>query len=336
MVTRIRLAGALALVAALSATAAAQAPQPVEPVTAAVLEQRVPDELASEGVILASHGLRLQLKQVGDKWLVSLVEVSTGRPITSTRVDQLPADRDAAVAVMTEVVANLVAHELEAGAPIPAAVPPSSPPVALPPPAPAPVLPPAPPSQAELAYQRQALRLAAMYDVDDSRGTPVVRRQWLVLQGEPGRPLSGPEFYRVLGRDDLAGAHGARHAWRVTGTVTAALGLLTAAVLGVASLDHGCASGGCSNGDRNSDLTVPILASLGVGAAGVVVVLHFSGDPPALDEANARALADAYNQRLRVKLGLPPHAAHRARIRDAALAPFVAAGSGGLVLRATF
>jgi hypothetical protein len=329
VVTHARSAAALALLAALSATAAAQAPPPPE-LTAAALEQQVPDELASEGVVLASHGLRLQIKPVGDKWLVSLVAVSTGRPVTSTRVDLLPADRDAAVAVMTDVVANLVAHALEASAPAPATALPSAPAVA-PPAAPAPT--PAPPSQAELAYQRQALRFAAVYDIDDRRGAPSVQHQWLVFQGDPGRSLSAEEFYHVLGRDDLADAYRARRGWRIAGGITAVLGLSTAVVLGIASLDHGCIGLGCSS--QRPDYVAPMLASFGIGLAGFMV-LHVKSDPPAVNETNARTLADAYNQRLRARLGLPPHAMHRAPIRDIALVPIVASGDRGLVLCATF
>jgi hypothetical protein len=328
-------AAGLALLAALSSAAAAQAPQPPEPVTAALLEQRVADELASEGVVLSSHGLHLQVKQVGSKWLVSLVEISTGRPTTSTRVDQLPADRDAAVAVMTDVVANLVAHALDAGPPVPDA-PPSPPPATPPPPAPAPAAPQSAPrpSPAELVYQRQALRFAALYDVDDARGTPSVRRRWLVFQGDPGQVLSTEEFYRMLGRDDLVSESSSRHAWMVAGCTTAGLGLLTAAVLGVASLDQRCNSPGCSGSQQ--DVLVPLLVSLGVSVTGIAIALHFEGNPQPLDEANAKALADAYNQRLREKLGLPPRVTHRARIRDVTLTPYVAAGDGGVVLRARF
>jgi hypothetical protein len=51
--------------------------------------------------------------------------------------------------------------------------------------------------------------------------------------------------------------------------------------------------------------------------------------------ADARALADAYNQRLRRRLGLPP-APRRALLRDVTLTPYVAVHDAGAVLEARF
>jgi hypothetical protein len=67
------------LVIALARTAAAQAPGQIEPVAAPFLEKRVPEELATEGVVLSRRNLALQIEQLGDKWLVSLVNLTTGR-----------------------------------------------------------------------------------------------------------------------------------------------------------------------------------------------------------------------------------------------------------------
>src|SRR5262249_35034081 len=100
------------------------------------------------------------------------------------------------------------------------------------------------------------------------------------------------------------------------------------------SLERGCMDPGCSS--NPPDLLVPVLVSLGVSITGLAIAVHFEGDPPPLGESDARALADAYNQRLRTKLGLPPRVSHRALLRDVTVAPYVSAGDGGLVVRARF
>jgi len=122
---------------ALASTAAAQAPGQAEPMSAQFLEQRVNDELESEGVVLSNHNLGLKVEQLADKWLVALVELTTGRVADSTRIDQLPADREAAVAVITNVVETLEAQVLgrrERPEPQPPQV--AQPPPVVPPPSP--------------------------------------------------------------------------------------------------------------------------------------------------------------------------------------------------------
>ncbi len=75
---------------------------------ATFLEIRVPEELAAEGLLLSRQGLSLQIEPVGDKLLVSLIDRVTGRVVASTKIDQPPRDREAAVASVTEVAAGLV------------------------------------------------------------------------------------------------------------------------------------------------------------------------------------------------------------------------------------
>jgi len=60
------------VVMVLAHSAAAQAPGQTEPMTAAFLEKRVPEELATEGLVLSRRNLGLQVEQLADKWLVSL------------------------------------------------------------------------------------------------------------------------------------------------------------------------------------------------------------------------------------------------------------------------
>jgi hypothetical protein len=60
-----------------------------------------------------------------------------------------------------------------------------------------------------------------------------------------------------------------------------------------------------------------------------------TGDRQALDENDAKALADAYNQRLRGTLGLPV-ANRDPVIHDLALSPSAIGSSRGLVLAGRF
>ena len=102
----IRLALLLTCVLDLAATARAE-PEPSAPL-AAFLEARVPDELAAEGLVLSRRNLALQIEPVGDKLLVSLIDLVTGRVVASTKLDNPPRDREAAVASVTQVAAALV------------------------------------------------------------------------------------------------------------------------------------------------------------------------------------------------------------------------------------
>src|SRR5678815_784691 len=74
------------------------------PDLAALLEQRVPQELAAEGVVLARLGVALDVELVGDRCVVSLVDQTTHRASASTKIDALPADTEAAVALVTQAV----------------------------------------------------------------------------------------------------------------------------------------------------------------------------------------------------------------------------------------
>src|SRR5262245_20469151 len=93
---------AAVLLASVSATAAAQ------PVEIDLLAKRVPDELAAEGHVLSRMNLTLKLEMAADKLMVSLVDLTTGRVAASTVIEQLPGDREAQVASVTQVAGDLV------------------------------------------------------------------------------------------------------------------------------------------------------------------------------------------------------------------------------------
>ncbi len=75
------------------------------------LEQRVADELASEGILLSRLGVTLSFEAVGSRYIVSLEDLGTKRVVASTKIDALPDDREAALAFSVPVVANMVAQK---------------------------------------------------------------------------------------------------------------------------------------------------------------------------------------------------------------------------------
>jgi hypothetical protein len=57
--------------------------------------------------------------------------------------------------------------------------------------------------------------------------------------------------------------------------------------------------------------------------------------PQPIDEAEARSLADAYNRRLRHRLGLP-EVADRPRVHDVTIVPLVGERGAGVAITARF
>lgn len=327
--------------------AGAQAPGAVAPPAAPFLEKRVPEELASEGILLSRHNVGLQIEQLGTKWLVSLVDLSTGRVWASTRVDALPPDREAAVAVMTQVVADLAAQidGRPAPAPFPAPAPPRPPP-----PAPPPESPPQPDDPieerdelialqaAEVRFKRESIHFGKQYQIVAASNLVALVPRWVAYQGELGREMSPDEFYATVDRFDLFRAYQKRHSTMINsfaaGAVVTAVGL----AISVSALSDDCKSGDpafddCSNGKRDK-----LLAGLGVAAAGSIglwIGYWFLSHPHPIDENEAKRLADVYNQHLRGRLGLPV-VRSEPMIRDLRIAPRITRSDNGLVLSARF
>jgi hypothetical protein len=331
------------MVLGLARSAAAQAPGQVEPVAAPFLEKRVPEELATEGVVLSRRNLGLQIEQLGDKWLVSLVDLTTGRVAASTKVDVLPADREAAVAAMTHVVAELASQIVGHAEPPP-------PPAPEPKPAP-PQAAPAPPTTviiddraeraardvAELKYKRQSIRFGESYHVAVSASYVSVHRRWIAFQGDLDQELEPVDFYATVGRPDLGDAYMTRRHVMIGGYVVMAVGYLVA--LAVVADSYG-ASDDCpildsACRDQNKpDHTVPLIA-FGIGTVGMGVGLYLHFHPHPIEENEAKSLADSYNQGLRVQLGLPV-VSRRPLLRDMKLVPYVTGHQGGLALTGRF
>ncbi|HEX7842323.1 MAG TPA: hypothetical protein VF469_32850 [Kofleriaceae bacterium] len=91
----------------------------------------------------------------------------------------------------------------------------------------------------------------------------------------------------------------------------------------------------CVDSRVSASNLIPPLIAFGVGFAGTLIAIHYASDPHPIAENDAKALADAYNQRLRRELGLPV-VTRRPLLHDVEVTPFVARGDAGLTLGARF
>jgi len=307
-------------VIAMTHGARAQAPAPVEPVNAPFLERRVPDELAAEGVVLSRRNLGLQVEQVADKWLVSLLDLTTGRVAASTRVDALPGDREAAVAAMTHVAAELAAQIVGHG----------EAPVVVPPPAtPAPS-----PSAgddraeqrelAELKYRRRAIRFGEALAISANGTTTSVSRAWTIHQGDLDEELKPVDFYQAMGRPDLAAQYTSRRHHAIGGFIVSGVGVLAELSVLITSHDK----------DTSFSIATLVVANLAI-FGGAFYGIHYSNNLHPIEENDAKAMADAYNQRLRRELGLPV-VTRRPLLHDMTVTPYLASNQSGLAMTARF
>jgi hypothetical protein len=94
----------LVLTSLVPSIALAQTP---DPPLQQFLEARVPDELAVEGIVLAQRDLGIVIEEVGDDLLISLVVHSTGAVVASMKVAFPASDREASLAIVTQVTATM-------------------------------------------------------------------------------------------------------------------------------------------------------------------------------------------------------------------------------------
>jgi hypothetical protein len=332
------------LLAAVLAAAVAHAQPDPQPAGAATLsdsffEQRVIEALAADGIVLSRLGVTLEIEQIGDKVLVSLVEHSR-RVAASTRVDALPADRDLAIATLTRAAAELTRQLAGRSAPVAPPEPATVERVELPPRDEA-----AEREVAELRYRRKAIRFGADLVIQGNQYGVSATRRWVAYRGESHQRLDPRQFYELLGRSDLADGYRSR---RNTG-----MGLMIggyAAMAGgliymLASLDfEGCSFNdpdyrACSDAqDRQNDRALTVGITAGV-AGGLVALLghYYWNRPHPISENEAKGLADRYNDDLRRQLGLPVAGTPpRRRIRDVRWAPVLTANGASLAVGGRF
>jgi hypothetical protein len=301
------------------------------------LEQRVAEELAADGTILSRLGVALEIEQVGDHLLVSLVDPATRRTVASTKVDNVPADREAAVASVTQVVANLTTQlstKPSSGAgEVKAAL-----------------------EQdredrrakeaAEFHYKQEAISFGDLYiATTSSSGSTSVSHSMLPYKG--GRQLTPEEFFVEVGRQDLADTFHHRTVVGWTG-----IGIGTAIILGssiymVAAMPEDNCDVGSSTFDtcfakHEADTSRHFKVSLAIGGGGLLVGLvgyyyMLTRNPASKNEIYD--MADAHNAKLRQKYNMPgatSAASFRPHLQDVAIAPYATGDGAGLAVAGRF
>jgi hypothetical protein len=348
----------------------APAPAPAEPPAVAALdvflEQRVADELAAEGTPLSRRGVELDIEQIGDRLLISLVDLATRRALASTKLDTIPADREAAVASVTPLVAGLV-RQIDGAV---AARPPGSMPEAV-----VEMLAEDREERREDAreakrqrkidvlYDEEALWLGSEYALfgvaTTTGGTTTMHfgstRRWSVHQGRVGGRLSAVDFYRTIGRDDLEDAYDTRkrRGWILTGVGSVLIGASLYFGLGPGSdytvdqdsipscvMNRPSCSQDVRDKEEQLERTRTTYRTAGAIALGGAFITGLIGawyllNPHPISEREAANLAREYNAGMRRRLDRSVRLGNTA-LRDVRLAPAATADGGGLVLSGRF
>jgi hypothetical protein len=186
---------------------------------------------------------------------------------------------------------------------------------------------------AERVFRRSALRFGPSYEFG-AQHTSFGSMKWYAFRGDADQDLPALAFYDTVGRADLADAYRRRHALMVGGYAAAGLAFGVGAALILFSRGDLATCNGLQGDafdrcvDDNHSLTRVVVAA-GIGLVAGAFGTYFYRNPHPIDENDAKALADAYNQRLRRQLGLP--IAQRAPLlHDVALAPTITAGGAVL------
>jgi hypothetical protein len=318
----------IASVVAAAGAAHAQAPSPVAPTTQ-FYEQRVSEELATEGIVLSRQGFRLQIEDVGGKLLMSIVETATGRVAASTKVDSVPADGEPAVAMLTQVAADLMNQIAGRTGGVPIQAPSSAATDAK------------AREVADLKFKREAIRFGSDYTlfVNSSGGftSVAMHGSWVTYQGDLDQYLAPDQFYTEVGRPDLAEEYHHRHRVVITGLVIGAAAFAASfAYTGYwLSQPDPCNQPAPGPSCGSSNVLLVALIGGGIGAIGITVAGWYHFHPHPISEDEAKSLADAYNQHLRVELGLPV-VRSEPRVRDLQLAPVATANDYGVALAGRF
>ncbi len=279
-------------------------------------------------------GVTLDIEVFGGKLLVSLLDVATRRALASTKVDSVPADREAAVAVVTHVVANLTAQLAATASPAAAAVK-----AAL--------------TEeredrkvrelAEYRYRQAAISFGNEIAVYASGKTVAVGRKLVAYQGEERRRLEGREIYEVLGREDLA----RRYTNRTIFGWVAGIGGVTAMTVGTLvylenSLGSDCEffDDACEKRweDEHRGYAQAGIALAAAGVVGAVIGGYYLFNRHPLGESELYDIAAEYNANLRKRYGLPVSERRRAPTHapSLVLAPYALGDGGGLSVAGRF
>jgi hypothetical protein len=297
----------------------AAAPPPLD----TFLEQRVAEELAADGILLSRLGVTLDVEAVGDKLLVSLVDVSTGRVTASTKIDEVPTDRDAAVASVTLVVSNLTVQLGETPAP-----------AEVQPPAATPVNDDRVREAAEYEYKQQAIGFGEELIVSAYENSVSVSRRWTAHQGELKVPLGGTAFYDLVDRPDLAAKYRQRRTIKRVAIGATAVTMVASLAFILTASPESCEPGSPDwdacferGQDKMKSHMAGALGMMALSGIGILVVRHYWAHPHPISEGEAKGIAAEYNRKIRDSLGLPT---------GVSVAPYVSADGGGLSVAGKF
>lgn len=161
---------------------------------------------------------------------------------------------------------------------------------------------------AQERYDREYLSIAHV-GTDDLQAT----------QGKYSREMSIPEFYRALGRDDLASAYQERKVFKIV-LMVAGMGTAVGATL-------------LSADGPTSGTVVAITGGVGAAMLGLLLPNAYGMEPAALRET-----VDKHNASLKKKLELSPGGGAATKVRGPSwmAAPFVSTTGGGLALGGSF
>jgi len=167
---------------------------------------------------------------------------------------------------------------------------------------------------AQQEYDRKYLSFDDFGAIDPHTGT--FYQLTVPYQGKYRDPIAPGAFYRLVGREDLAQQYEGREQARTTlhtvGTLTFLAGAVGAAVVAFGSSSScdpsnpGFAQCASAAEDDARSRGLMSLALVGVGAVlgGSIYLAGSQMDPQPVNVAAQRELADQYNQKLRMQLGL--------------------------------
>lgn len=299
------------------------------------LEQRVAEELAADGTILSRLGVALEIEQVGDHLLVSLVDPATRRAVASTKVDNVPADREAAVASVTQVVANLTTQlstKPSSGAgEVKAALEQDREDRRA-------------KEDAEFHYKQEAITFGDLYIATTTNGSTSVSHSMLPYKG--GRQLTPEEFFVEVGRQDLADTFHHRTVVGWTGIGIGSVFVLGGAIYMTAGLTDNCDAGSSTFdtcfAQHQADEKKHFEIGIGISAGGLLISMVgyyylLTRNPASKNEIYD--LADVHNAKLRQKYNMPgatSDASFRPHLQDVAIAPYATGDGAGLAVAGRF
>jgi len=327
------------LLLVLTGAAVAQTPRVTEPMVQSALERSLERVAGDLGLLRLSLGVRIEPRAA--RWVVSLIDLTTGRSAASAEIE-LPTDRDEAVAVLVRQIVALAARAAGRRAteePVTPAEQREDQSLAL--------LSDEERTEraqhraAELVFRQHSLRFGPSYEIRGQHTHGATEQQWHTFRGRIDQELDAQEFYQAIGRDDLGRAYQRRRALMIGSFFASTLAFIAAGVL---SLENRPDLDGC-NGlqgqaqahcvDTRITALNPMFIAAGCGMVAMALSFYYHRNPHPIDENDAKTLADAYNQRLRRQLGLPV-AIRRPILHHVTLRPYVAERDAGLALGGRF